>query len=145
MFNSVQYLSVYCKLTSYHVIECTPKCSELSVQYRTHRCKQKLRRMLKCCRPDTKESMICIDNKYGLIEITNFYQINHNFCTFPQKHIMQGRIQEFQNGGGGSRRGRIVCFDDPSHKPYVFYRRVVLYTYCKHCILTKINVFAYIR
>ena len=35
---SVQYLSVYCTLTLHHVIECTPKRSELSVQYRTHRC-----------------------------------------------------------------------------------------------------------
>ena len=30
---NVQYLSVYCTLTLHHVIECTPKCSELSVQY----------------------------------------------------------------------------------------------------------------
>ena len=42
---------------------------------------------------------------------------------------IQGRIQEFQNGEGGSRRGRIlrskVCFDAPSHIPYVFVRIVV--------------------
>ena len=40
---------------------------------------------------------------------------------------IQGRIQEFQNRGGGG--GRIlrskVCFDAPSHIPYVFVRRVV--------------------
>ena len=46
----------------------------------THRCKQKHRRMLEC----TKEAIICIDN----IELTNFNQINHNFCTFQQKNIM---------------------------------------------------------
>ena len=28
---------------------------------------------------DTKETMICIDNKYGFIELTNFYQITQNF------------------------------------------------------------------
>ena len=42
-------------------------------------------------------------------------------------HIYQWRIQEFQNGGGG--RGRIfrswVCFDAPSHIPYVFVARAV--------------------
>ena len=41
---------------------------------------------------------------------------------------IQGRIQEFQNGEGGSRRGRIlrskVCFDAPSHILF-FVRRVV--------------------
>ena len=35
---SVQHLCVYCTLTLHHVIEYTPKRSELSVQYRTHRC-----------------------------------------------------------------------------------------------------------
>ena len=37
---------------------------------------------------------------------------------------MQWRIQEFQNGGGGPFRFRI-CFDAPSHIPYVFVARVV--------------------
>ena len=39
---SVQYLCVYCRLTLHHVIECIQKRSELSEQYRTHRCKQKV-------------------------------------------------------------------------------------------------------
>ena len=38
--------------------------------------------MLECCRQDTKEAMICIDNKYGLIELTNFYETNHHFLYF---------------------------------------------------------------
>ena len=41
----------------------------------------------------------------------------------------QWRIQKCQNGGGGALRGRIfrsgVCFDAPSHIPYVFIARVV--------------------
>ena len=44
-------------------------------------------------------------------------------------HVDQWRIQEFQNGGARSRRGRIfrsgVCFDAPSHILYVFAARVV--------------------
>ena len=36
------------------------------------------------CRQDTKEAMTCIENKYGLIKLTNLYQINHYFCTFSQ-------------------------------------------------------------
>ena len=77
----MQYLSVYCTLSLHHVIECTPKRSELSVQYRTHRCKQ----MLECCRQDTKEAIICIDNKYALIKFNNLYQINHNISYFSTK------------------------------------------------------------
>ena len=61
----MQYLSVHFTLTLHPVIECTPNRSELSVQYRTHRCKQKYRRMLECCRQDTKEAMICMDSKYA--------------------------------------------------------------------------------
>ena len=42
---------------------------------------------------------------------------------------LQARIQEFQNGGARSRRGRIlrskVCFDASLQIPYVFVRRVV--------------------
>ena len=38
--------------------------------------------MLECCRQVTKEVMIWIVNKYGLIEFTNFCQINHNFWSF---------------------------------------------------------------
>ena len=42
---------------------------------------------------------------------------------------LQARIQEFQNGGARSRRGRIlrskVCFDASLLLPYVFVRRVV--------------------
>ena len=45
------------------------------------------------------------------------------------RNIDQARIQEFQNGGARSRRGRIlrskVCFDASLHIPYVFVRRVV--------------------
>ena len=41
--------------------------------------------MLECCRQDTKEAMICIDNKYALIKFTNLYQINHNFSYFSTK------------------------------------------------------------
>ena len=41
----------------------------------------------------------------------------------------QGRIHEFQNGGGVNCGGRIlrskVCFDAPSHIPYVFVIRIV--------------------
>ena len=84
----MQYLSVYCTLTFHHVKECTPKRFELSVQYQTHRYKQKYRRMLECCRQGTKEAMICIDNKYEFIELTKIYQIKHNFRTFTQKRIM---------------------------------------------------------
>ena len=40
---------------------------------------------MECCRQDTKEAMICINNKYGLIKFTNFYQMNHNFSYFPTK------------------------------------------------------------
>ena len=85
----MQHLRVNCTLTLHHVIEFTPKRSDLGVQYRTHRCKQKKRRMLECCRQDTKEAMNFMDHKYGFIELTNNYQINHTFRTFPQKRIMQ--------------------------------------------------------
>ena len=37
-----------------------------------------------CCQ-DTKESMSCIDNKNVLIEVTNFYHINHYFSYFYTK------------------------------------------------------------
>ena len=30
-------------------------------------------------------AMICINNKYGFIELTNFYHINHNFSYFFTK------------------------------------------------------------
>ena len=80
-----QYLSVYCTLTLHQVLECTLKRSELSVQDRTHHCKQKLRRKLECCRQVTEEVMICIANKYELIKFTNFYQINHNLSYFSTK------------------------------------------------------------
>ena len=46
-----------------------------------------------------------------------------------KKDHVQWRIQEFQNGGARSRRGRIfrfrICFDAPSHIPYVFVAREV--------------------
>ena len=46
------------------------------------------------------------------------------FCIY----IVQWRIQEFRNLGAWSRRGRIlrhgVCFEAPSHIPYVFVLRV---------------------
>ena len=29
--------------------------------------------------------MICIDNRYGFVELTNFYEINHNFLYFSTK------------------------------------------------------------
>ena len=69
------------------------------------------------------------------------------FLFFFTTHVTgqtQWRIQEFQNGRGGvqSRRGRIfrsgVCFDAPSHIPYVFVARVVN----KNCLLNKIKVYA---
>ena len=41
--------------------------------------------MLECCRQDTKEAIICIDNKYASIKFTNLYQINHNFSYFSTK------------------------------------------------------------
>ena len=44
--------------------------------------------MLECCRQDTKEAIIYIDNKFGLVKFTNFYQINHNFSYFSQKRMM---------------------------------------------------------
>ena len=47
-----------------------------------------MRRMLECCRQDTKEAMICMDNKYALIKLTNLYQIKDNFSYFPQKRLM---------------------------------------------------------
>ena len=43
--------------------------------------------MLECCRQDTKEAMICIDNKYVLIKFTYIYQINHNFSYFSTKAL----------------------------------------------------------
>ena len=44
---------------------------------------------LKCCRQDTKEATICIDNKYALIKFTKLNQINHNFSYFfTSKHLM---------------------------------------------------------
>ena len=41
--------------------------------------------MLECCHKDKKAAMTSIDNKYGLIKFTNFYQINHNFSNFSTK------------------------------------------------------------
>ena len=41
--------------------------------------------MLERCCQDTKEAMICIDNKYEFIKFTNFYQLNHNFLYFSAK------------------------------------------------------------
>ena len=41
--------------------------------------------MLECCHQDMRVALFCIDNKYGLIEFTNFYQINHNFLYFFTK------------------------------------------------------------
>ena len=43
--------------------------------------------------------------------------------------------------GGGSRNFK---FDVPSHIPYVFLARVVnkIHNVCKHCLLTKIKVYA---
>ena len=41
-----------------------------------------------CCRGDTKEAIICIDNKYGFIESTNTYRLNHNFSYFSTKRLM---------------------------------------------------------
>ena len=39
--------------------------------------------------------MICINNKYGLIKFTNFYQMNHNFSYFPtKKSYVTGSILE---------------------------------------------------
>ena len=51
-------------------------------------------------------------------------------CKLFLEQYVQGRIQKFQKGGGGrSRRGRTlrfkVCFDAPSHIPFVFFRWVV--------------------
>ena len=44
--------------------------------------------MLECCCQDTKDAIICTDNKYGLIDFTNSYQINIIFRTFPQKRLI---------------------------------------------------------
>ena len=48
--------------------------------------------------------------------------------------VCQWRIQEFQNRGVRFRRGRFlrsgVCFNAPSHIPYVFVARVVNKIYC---------------
>ena len=41
-----------------------------------------LEAVLECCRKDTKEAMICIDNNYALIKFTNIYQIKHIFLYF---------------------------------------------------------------
>ena len=54
-------------------------------------------------------------------------------CVFSSQisyvYIYQRRIQEFQNWGAQSRRGRIPksggCFEAPSHIPYVLVVRVV--------------------
>ena len=81
----MQYLSIYCTLTLHHVIECTPKHSELSVQYRRTVINKKISADVGMFRQVTKEVMICIDNKYGLIKFTNFYQINHNFSYISTK------------------------------------------------------------
>ena len=34
---------------------------------------------MECCRQDTEEAMAFIDIKYGLIQFTNLYQMNHYF------------------------------------------------------------------
>ena len=59
--------------------------------------------------------------------------------------LCSGGSRNFKTRGRGG--GRIlrsgVCFDTPSHKPYVFVVRVgKKNSYCKHCILTKIKVFS---
>ena len=64
-----------------------------------------------------------------------------NGCNLHPTHSVGGS-RNFKTGGGGSRCGRIlrskVCFDAPSHIPYVLVRRVVNNNY-------KIEVFAYIQ
>ena len=92
------------------------------------------------------------------IQMFKFFKESWGICPWPEWNVqgtiyntVQERIQEFQNGGGGrSRRGRFlrskVCFDAPSHISYVFVRRSnEWYTYCKHCMLTKIKIFAFLR
>ena len=59
-------------LTLHHLIECTFKCSEPSMQYRTRKAVD-----VGMLLQDTKEAMIYIDNKHELIKFTNHYQINH--------------------------------------------------------------------
>ena len=72
-----------CNIWVFIARSCTPKRPELSVQNRTHCCKQKKLRMFEY--QDTKEAMICNDKKNGFIKFTNFYQINYNFSYFSIK------------------------------------------------------------
>ena len=65
-----------------------------------------------------------------IFQRTWFQVMNPIICVTKQTWpCNQARIQEFQNGGSRSRRGRIlrskVCFDASLHIPYVFVRRVV--------------------
>ena len=53
----------------------------------------------------------------------------HTVFDSDGKGVDSGGSSNFKTGGGGSRRGRIfrpgVCFDAPSHIPYVLVARVV--------------------
>ena len=40
---------------------------------------------MECCRQYTKEAMICIDDKYGLMKVTDFYQINFKIFVLSTK------------------------------------------------------------
>ena len=65
------YLRVNCTPSLHHVIECTPKLYELSVQYRTTVIKKAAD--VGMLSYDTEDAMTCIDNKYGLHELSNLY------------------------------------------------------------------------
>ena len=60
---------------------------------------------------------------------TPYWKYRFELVFTSKFHHSQARIQEFQNGGARSRRGRIlrskICFDASLHIPYVFVRRVV--------------------
>ena len=57
-------------------------CSILHVQFGTFR---GAKIAAEFCPQDTKEAVICIDDKYGLLKFTKFYQINHYFSYFSTK------------------------------------------------------------
>ena len=44
--------------------------------------------MLECCRQDTKEAMIFIDNKKGLNKSLTFIDLIIIFRTFPRERLM---------------------------------------------------------
>ena len=76
MNNKIYLKSRECYWTiTYH---CVNECI-WNVPFQVCNIKCTVCKMLKRCHQDTKEAMICIDNKYGLIKDTNLHQISNYF------------------------------------------------------------------